>query len=148
MRVRPLSDLLPNFDQTRFNISPFMRQSRGFIVLSMVFILLAVSLALGVTVTILSVGNAQTSFAISEGMEARDMLDGCIEDVLLFSRGSDSYAGGTIARPEGSCVATISKSGSQWTATVRTGGSFDQAAEVIFTRASSGVTMVSWHAVP
>lgn len=125
-----------------------MRQSRGFIVLSTVFILLAVSLALGVTVTILSVGNAQTSFALSEGVEARNMLDGCIEDVLLFSRANDSYAGGTITRPDGSCSASLSKAGNEWTATVRTNGAYDHAATVVFNRTGSGVALVSQHALP
>lgn len=125
-----------------------MRCGKGFVVISTVFILLAVALALGVTVTILSVSNAQTSLALSEGMDARGLLDGCVEDMLLFSRASASYAGGTITRPEGSCSATLSKVGTVWTATMRTNGDYNQAATIVFNRASSGVTLVSWHALP
>ena len=125
-----------------------MRCGKGFVVISTVFILLAVALALGVTVTILSVSNAQTSLALSEGMDARGLLDGCVEDTLLFSRASASYAGGTITRPEGSCSAALSKVGTVWTATVRTNGDYNQAATIVFNRASSGVTLVSWHALP
>lgn len=125
-----------------------MRCGKGFVVISTVFILLAVALALGVTVTILSVSNAQTSLALSDGMDARGLLDGCVEDTLLFSRASASYVGGTITRPEGSCSAALSKAGTVWTATVRTNGDYDQAATIVFNRASSGVTLSSWHALP
>ncbi len=125
-----------------------MRRSRGFIILSTVFILLAVALALGVTVTILSIGNAQTSFALSEGASARGLLDGCVEDVLLFSRASASYSGGTITHPDGSCSVSLSKVGNEWTATVRTNGAYDHAATIVFNRTGSGVTLVSWHALP
>ncbi len=148
MQVPLLFGLRPNFGQIRFNIPFDMQYSRCFVVLSTVFILLAVSLALGVTVTILSVSNAQTSFALSEGMNARGLLDGCVEDALLFSRASASYTGGTITHPEGSCVVTISKSGSQWTGVVRTNGAYDQAVQVVFERTSSGVTLTRWHALP
>lgn len=123
-----------------------MHSSNGFVVISTVFILLAVSLALGVTVTILSVSDAQTSYAISEGTDARGLLDGCVEDALLFSRANASYAGGMITRPEGFCSVSLSKAGNRWTATVRTNGEYMQAAAVIFDRMGSGVKLVSWHA--
>ena len=125
-----------------------MHSSSGFVVISTVFILLAVALALGVTVTILSVSDAQTSYAISEGTDARSLLDGCAEDTLLFSRASASYVGGTIMRPEGSCSVSLSKAGNRWSATVRTNGEYDQAATVVFDRTGSKVTLVSWHATP
>lgn len=124
-----------------------MGQSKGFVVISTVFVLLAVALALSTTVTVLSVGNAQTSFALSEGALARALLDGCVEDTLLFSRANASYAGGTITRPSGSCSVSISKAANRWTATVRTNGAYDQAASVVFDRLGSGVRLVSWHAV-
>lgn len=124
-----------------------MHSSKGFIVISTVFVLLAVALALGTTVTILSVSNAQTSYELSEGANARSLLDGCVEDVLLFSRANNSYAGGTLTRPEGTCAASLSKVGNRWTATVRTNGEYDHAAEVVFDRTGSGVRLVSWHAV-
>lgn len=124
-----------------------MDHSRGFVVISTVFVLLAVALALSTTVTLLSVTNAQTSFTLSEGASARALLDGCIEDVLLFSRTNVSYVGGAVTRPGGSCSVSISKAGNRWTATVRTNGAYDQAASVVFDRLGSGVKLVSWHAV-
>jgi hypothetical protein len=125
-----------------------MSSSNGFVVISTVFVLLAVSLMLGVTMTILSVSDAQTSYALSEGGSARVLLDGCVEDTLLFSRASASYAGGTVSRPGGSCVVSLSKSGNRWTATVRTNGEYDHAASVVFDRTVAGVKLVSWHAIP
>ena len=56
-----------------------------FHILSTVFILLTVALALRVTVTILSIGNAQTSFALSEGASARGLPMGVLR-MCCFSR--------------------------------------------------------------
>ena len=125
-----------------------MNSSRGFIVISTVFLLLAVAVMIGVTVTMFSVSDSGVSFALSRGAGARALLDGCVEDALLFSRASAAYAGGTIVRPEGSCTANIAKAGNRWTATVRVSGAFGAAAEVAFDRTGSGVRMVRWRAIP
>ncbi len=125
-----------------------MISSKGFVVISTVFVLLAISLMLGVTVTMLSISDAQTSLSLSDGASARALLDGCVEDTLLFSRANNSYAGGTVARPEGTCSVSLSKAGNRWTATVRTNGEYDHATEVVFDRTGSGIKLISWHAIP
>ena len=122
-------------------------KSRGFVIISTVFILLAVAIAIGATTTLLSVSDAQTSFALSEGVRARGLLDGCVEDVLLFSRANATYTGGALSRPGGTCLANIAKLGNRWTATVRANGEYVQAAEVVFDRTASGVNLLQWRAV-
>lgn len=130
------------------SLRSFMYQSKGFVVISTVLVLLAVALSLGTTVTLLSIGDAQTSYSLSEGASSRLLLDGCVEDMLLFARASASYAGGTITRPEGSCDVALAKAGSRWTAMVQTRGEYVHTADVIFDRNSSGIKLVSWHAIP
>ena len=125
-----------------------MACSRGFTLISTVLILLAVAFLVTTTVTLLSVSDAQTSYAISQGASALGLVEGCAEDVLLLARKNASYAGGTLMRPEGSCSVGIAKNGNQWTATVRSTGEYVRAAQLVFNRTSAKVTLVSWHLIP
>ncbi len=92
----------------------------GYIALVTVLIVSAVALATSVSVGLLAIGEAQSSVALSEGDETLSFVEGCMEDALLKARASDSYAGGSITRPEGTCTITASKVGSAWTITATT----------------------------
>lgn len=66
----------------------------GYIALITVIILSAVTMAIGTTVSLLAIGEAQSSQALTKGEETLGFVEGCMEDALLKVRASDSYAGG------------------------------------------------------
>jgi hypothetical protein len=92
----------------------------GYIALVTVLIVSAVALATSVSIGLLAIGEAQSSVALSKGDDTLSFVEGCMEDALLKARASDSYVGGSITRPEGTCTITVSKVGSAWTITATT----------------------------
>src|SRR5258708_24428627 len=96
--------------------------SRGFVVISIVILLMAVVTAVSLTVALLSVGEAQSGFTLTQGENTLSFVEGCTEDALLKARASSTYTGGNITRPgsEGTCTVAVSKAGSVWTLTVST----------------------------
>ncbi|NIT04372.1 hypothetical protein GTO10_05690 [Candidatus Saccharibacteria bacterium] len=98
--------------------------SRGYIAFTTVLILSAVILVVGVSLTLLSIFQAQQSLAREKGTQALSLVEGCAQDALLFAYYDADYAGGTKSFPEGSCTTSVSKVGNNWviTSTVTLGG--------------------------
>lgn len=89
--------------------------NKGFIAISTVLILLVVVVSIVTTVSLLSVGEARSGFALAQGEAALQFSEGCAEDALLKAKSDTTYAGGNIVRPEGTCVIDIAKNGISWT---------------------------------
>src|SRR3989338_835939 len=95
-------------------------ESRGFIAISSVVIVLAVILALTITMSYSAIGEAQSGLALFQGEENLQQAEGCVEDAMLKARSSSTFGDpvGTpvnITRPspEPTCVVTVnSKTGS------------------------------------
>ncbi len=122
--------------------SPF---THGYIALSTVLIISVVVIALSTTVSLLSIGEAQSSFAQLKGEDTLDFVEGCAEDALLKARVNAAYTGGTITRPEGTCSVSISKAGSQWTIDVTTTATaYIRTIRVVCNRTGTGLTLISW----
>lgn len=127
---------------------------KGYIATLTVLIIMAVVLATATTVTFLSIGEAQSGFALFKGENTLSFVEGCVEDALLKARSSSTFGDpvGTpvsIDRPEGTCSVTInSKQGSTWTMTVTTQATdYKRSTEVVFERIPSGITITSWKEV-
>lgn len=86
----------------------------GYIAFTALLILSAVFFLAGVTLTLLSVFQAQQSLSQENGSRAHLLADGCAEDALLESFNSSDYAGGTRTYPEGTCTVSVSKVGNNW----------------------------------
>lgn len=130
------------------NIKDTSRQ--GYIALFTVIIIVAVVITISATVSLLSIGEAQSSFSLYKGEENLQFVEGCVEDGLLKSRNDPSYNGGTITRPEGTCtILPISKVGSTWTMTVTADATaqYKRSVQTVFTRTGTGVQLVSWKEV-
>lgn len=119
-------------------------RERGYIALITVIILSAVTIAIATTVSLLAIGEAQSSLSLSRGEDTLAFVEGCMEDALLKVRASDSYAGGSITRPEGTCTITASKVGSTWTVTATTTATtYKRTIQAIATKSAS-LTIGSW----
>src|SRR5258708_33571689 len=90
--------------------------SRGFVVISIVILLMAVVTAVSLTVALLSVGEAQSRFTLTQGENTLSFVEVCTEDALLKARASSTYTGGNITRPgsERTCTGAGSKTGGGW----------------------------------
>lgn len=117
----------------------------GYVAISIMLILTAVILGIIVTVTQLGIGEGQASLALSKGEDTLHFVEGCTEDALLKIRSNASYAGGTIARPEGTCSVDIDTVGSTYTVTVTTTATqYKRTIQAIVNRSFSAVTLTSW----
>ena len=107
----------------------------GFAAISTVLTLMAVMMAAVVTVTYLSVGEAQVGLAHQKGEEAWDLVDGCTEDLLLKIRNNAGFAGTSLVTPEGTCTVTYVSGGPNWEVVIAGGNSLSaRKIRVLFTR--------------
>lgn len=118
---------------------------RGYIALSIVILITAVIIAISTTVSLLSIGEAETGLTLSQGENTLDFVEGCTEDALLKARANTAYTGGNITRPEGTCTVNVSKNGNSWTLTVSTSAStYSRTVQAVITQNGYGDTISSW----
>lgn len=129
---------------------------KGFIALSTVLVIMSVIVAIVATVTLLSIGEGQSSLAIFKGEDNLDLLEGCVEDAMLKARSSATFGDPvgtpvTLTRPEGSCSVTVNSKtpGVTWNMTVSNISSSDyqRKIQVIFDRNPTGITLTSWQEI-
>lgn len=117
---------------------------KGFVALTSVLVISAVVLSVAITVSMLAIGQGQSSLALTKGEETLSFVEGCTEDALLKLRASASYSGGSITRPEGTCSVNISNVGTIYTLTVTTADLiYKRTVEVVAVRGGS-ITITSW----
>jgi len=119
---------------------------------------MAVVLATVSTVTFLSIGEAQSGFALFKGEDTLTFVEGCAEDAMLKARADPNFgpvgSEVTITRPEGSCkIKVISKdaiSPFTWDMKVQTDTTvtkYNRIIEVFFNRTPTVITLTSWKEV-
>jgi len=114
-----------------------------------VLIIMAVLFSLIVVSGFLSIGESRSGLDLFLSERTLFLAEGCAEDALLFSRNDETYAGGDIVHPEGTCSVEVEKDGTVWTMTVsavRDG--FSRTMEVVFNRDILGVTLIHWQERP
>lgn len=124
-------------------------KNKGFIALSLIIIVLAVTLITGSSVALLSIGEVQSSFTLSKSEETLAFVEGCMEDALLRLRSNTLAVGAsTITRPEGSCLISASQVGIVWTinATNLT-SDYKRTIQVVVTRNPTGLIITSWREI-
>lgn len=111
---------------------------KGFVATTIVLIITAIVIAVTATVTLVSIGEVQTTFSQVRGEETLSLVEGCMEEALLNVRNNAGYTGGNI----GTCTVTVNSG----TITVSTAGDYVRTIRVTFTRGSS-VTLTSWQEI-
>lgn len=120
-------------------------KQRGFIAVSIVLVIMVIVLAIGSTVTLLSINEAQSGLVLFQGEDNLQFVEGCAEDALLKIQSNSSYGGGTILRPEGTCSITVNAPNPNWDITVSsTQTNFQRKVRLTFTKSSSKITLTSW----
>lgn len=122
-------------------------QSGGYAAISIILLLLVVTISIASTYSLLSIGEGQSSLALTKGEETLNFVEGCVEDALQKAHDSASYNGGSnITRPEGTCtISPITKVGNQWTFTVSTQATdYKRTIEIVINRAPPAIDLISW----
>lgn len=141
LRIRNYEKEKKNNDSNLLFLIPNVK---GYIALTTVLILSAVTLAIATTISLLAIGEAQSSLALHKGEDSLTFVEGCMEDALLNARESDSYTGGTLTRPEGTCSITVNKVSNTWTITATTTSTaYTRTIQVVAVKGSS-LTLTSW----
>lgn len=123
---------------------------RGFVAISTVLILGSVVVGIATTVSLLSIGEAQSGLALYKGEDSLNFVEGCAEDALLKSRSDANFPTPnpiTFSRPEGTCNINVNKTATPWVMTVTNNDSaamYRRTIEVRYTRNPTGITLTSW----
>lgn len=130
-----------------------MRSQKGYIALTTVLIIMAVVLSTVATVTLLSIGEAQSGLALFKGEDNLNFVEGCVEDVMLKIRSDSLYNtkpnSSILSRPEGTCTIAYNATNPNWDITVSSqDATYQRKIQVLFTRNPTGITLTSWQEIP
>jgi hypothetical protein len=128
----------------QINMSIQNNYSNGYIALASILVIAAVVLVIGISTSLLSVNEAQSSLAGLKNEATVDFVEGCIEDALIRLN-EDETIPSQISLPEGTCeITNQSTIGNTWTFTAS--GSVDTHTKTITVEAirDSSVSIASW----
>jgi hypothetical protein len=111
----------------------------GYVALTTVLVIAVIVVTIGLSTSLLSINEAQTSLSGKRNEESVDFVDGCIEDALMRLN-KENVIPTQIPLPEGTCDVTINaQSGSDWTFT--TTGTIDHYTKKIQVQATRTTTV-------
>jgi hypothetical protein len=86
-----------------------MKSNQGYIAITTVLIVLAVTIGITSALFFLSSGNIKIAESLRQGERALFRSDGCLEEGLLRLKADPLYAGGVVSFPDGTCHISIEK---------------------------------------
>jgi hypothetical protein len=119
----------------------------GFVALASVLVIAAIVLVLGISVSLLSINEIQTSFSSNKAARVLYLVEACAEEALL-ELNEDNTITSPIVLPEITCSATINaQTGSSWDFTIS--GTFDEYTQQIQVQAerTTSITVTSWEQI-
>lgn len=122
-----------------------MRQESGFILITTVLVLLALSVTLAAATLSFSLGSTSRSLALERGGRVLALADGCMDEALFRIRGNAAYDDETIDLGDTDCAVSVERTGDDYTViteVVDDGHTRRVTAEV--NRGASQLTLQSW----
>jgi hypothetical protein len=92
-----------------------VKAKNGYIAISMVLILLAVTLGISMTFSFLSLGSSKTTESFQKGEQALFNSESCLEEGLLRLKNDLSYEGGRVSLPSGDCQISLEQQEGKYT---------------------------------
>ncbi|MFA5134896.1 MAG: hypothetical protein WC505_03875 [Patescibacteria group bacterium] len=83
----------------------------GYIALIAVLIIVVVTLSIGLSMNVLSIGETQSGLRTQQAVQSFTAADACMQEAYLRLEQSGSYAGGSLNVGFGSCTITVVDSG-------------------------------------
>lgn len=87
------------------------RKRPGAALLILVLVMGAVSIAIGTSIALGSIGELSMGFADAQSKKALSLADSCAEEALLRLGRDSTYAGATLTLGDGSCIVTVTTNG-------------------------------------
>lgn len=122
-----------------------MKKQGGYIALTSVLIIVAIVLAVSVTIAYTSIGEAQSGLALYKGEENLHFVEGCVEDYLLKIKADPNYVAVNSTRPEGTCSLIITSRGPTWDITVTPVTTlYQRSIRTTFNINTTGIKILTW----
>ncbi|HKY73799.1 MAG TPA: hypothetical protein VJ246_00610 [Patescibacteria group bacterium] len=117
---------------------------KGYVAISSIVVIAAVVIVVGITVSLVSINEAQVAFSGRKSEEVLNIVEACIEDALYKLSGTNTLPS-TITLPQGTCsVITDAHIGNSWTfTTIATVSSHAKAVQVQATN-SATISIGQW----
>jgi len=121
-----------------------MNKSSGFIALTSLLVIASLVVLIGVSTSLLSIGDLQSSFSLGKSEDALDLAEACSEEALL-GLNEDGVIPASITLPEGACSITINSNlDNTWDFTVEgTLDFFTKRVNIVATRGTF-LAITSW----
>lgn len=117
----------------------------GYVAITVVLILGALIVIIGVSTSLLSISNAQIALSSKKSAESLDLTEACTEEVLRKIRSNASYTTTQVLLPEGSCDIQMSSVGTTYDIQVTHNGEFSiKILNINVTRSPTGMVINSW----
>lgn len=121
------------------------RSQRGYIALIAVVIVVAVTLAIGLSMNLLSISETQVGLLRQRSVASFATADACLNEAYLRLMRDAAYAGGNLNLAQGSCTIAVVSLGADRTVTVTSDvGGVSRRIEGMVTISGSTVTQISW----
>lgn len=107
-----------------------MRQ-KGFVAISSIIVIAAIVTVIGITMSLVSINEAQVAFSGRKSKEILNIVEACIED-SLYRLNSTNTLPSSVTLPQGTCsIITNAHVGDTWTfTTIATVSSYAKAVQV------------------
>ena len=138
-----------------FNIRNWKLEIRnspqGFITLLSVLVVGAVATAVAISLILLGLGSARTSFALQQSNQAKALANACAEEALEQIRESTPFTGsGNLSNSDGTCSYAVTSQGGQ-NRTLMTTGTVQMVwrkITITISNISPTITVTSWQENP
>ena len=134
--------------ELRKKISGLPAGRQGFIAITSLLVISAVTLAIAMSVTLIGISSANSSLGYQKGQEAMSMGESCLEETLIRLRGDGNFSGVSLSVGSGVCIATVSTDGNTrtiWISSSITGPpAFVKILNGVVTRVGKSITLNSW----
>lgn len=84
---------------------------KGYIALIAVLIVVVATLAISLSLNLLSIGETQSGLLKQQSAQSFELADSCLEEALLKLKSDDAYTGGSLNIEQGSCTITVVSQG-------------------------------------
>ncbi|MFA9262618.1 MAG: hypothetical protein ACEQSB_04670 [Undibacterium sp.] len=122
-----------------------MKKKPGFILITTVFILLALSVTLTLALANFSLGSTGRTLALERGERVLALAEGCTEEVLFQVRENPSFDDTTVPLGNETCDTDIQVSGNEYTVRVSvTSEGHTRGVTTKFTRGTERLVLSSW----
>ncbi len=129
-------------------LNDIIKNQKAFAALLTIIIIGAAALVIGLTATILGLGDLEMAYDSQQGEETFSIADSCIEEALRRIRLDSAYTGDTLSLGDGSCIIGVTGTDPNRTVSVTsTMGNYYKKLQVGITITGYSITIDSWQEV-